>query len=129
MDKLLPQHVPVYDSDRERQQLWESCQHRGQPVIAIRDGRRGYIVRYDLQHLDGELAPGALDRLRQQTREWRTYPTADGRPGTVDPISAAEGVGGEAGPVSGDLHVDSESRARELASQLSTIVFDRDGWC
>lgn len=128
MDQIAPQHVPVYESDRERRQLWESCERRSQPVIAIRDGRRGYIVRYDLQHLDGELAPGALDHLRQRTRAWRTYPTADGTPGTVDPISAAEGVGGEAGPVSGDLHTATEDRARELASRLSAIVFDRSRW-
>ena len=128
MDQLSPQHVPVYETSRERRQLWESCDRRNQPVVAVRKARRGYIVRYDLQHLDGELSPAALDRLRQRTREWRPYPTADGRPGTVDPLSAAEGVGGEAGPVSGDLHTDSERRARELASRLSAIVFDRSAW-
>jgi hypothetical protein len=128
MDQIPPQHIPVYEGDRERRQLWEAHQHRNQPVVAIRNGRRGYIVRYDLQHLGNELAPSALERLRQQTRDWRMYPTADGRPGTVDPISAAEGVGGEAGPISGDFHTDTESRARDLASRLSAIVLNRDSW-
>jgi hypothetical protein len=46
----------------------------------------------------------------------------------ADPISEAEGVGGEAGPVSGTLHIRTERDARELASQLSAIVFDQSHW-
>jgi hypothetical protein len=128
MDQLSPQHVPVYETPEQQQKLWRSCARRNQPVVAVREARRGYIVRYDLQHLDAELAGDAVERLRQRTREWRTYPTAGGQPGSVDPLSAAEGIGGEAGPVSGDLHTGSERRARELASRLSAIVFDRSLW-
>jgi hypothetical protein len=128
MDQLSPHHVPVYETRDQQRRLWEQCAERGQPVVAVRDARRGYIVRYDLQHLDVELSPGALARLRRQTRESRTYPTAaDGTP-AADPLSESEGVGGEAGPVSGDLHTDSEQAARRLASHLSAVIFDRSGW-
>jgi len=122
MDHLSPQHIPVYETGDKRERLWKQCADRGQPVIAIRDARRGYIVRYDLQHLDVELTPDAVRKLREQTRAWRPYPTG------ADPLSESEGVGGEAGPVSGDLHTDSESSARELASRLSTVLFDRGNW-
>jgi len=122
MDQLAPQHVPVYESDRRRRTIWEECAKRNQPVVAIRDGERGYIVRYDIQHLDAELSTEAVRALREQTRTLRSYPTG------TDPISQAEGVGGEAGAVSGDLHTDSETAARRLASKLSGFVFDRSNW-
>jgi hypothetical protein len=128
MDQLSPHHVPIYDTPRQQRQLWEQCAERDQPVVAVRDARRGYIVRYDLQHLDRELSAGALARLRRQTRDWRAYPTASDEAATADPLSESEGVGGEAGPVSGDLHTDSEDAARQLASQLSAVVFDRSHW-
>lgn len=130
MDQLTPHHIPVYNTREQQKRLWEQCADRGQPVVAVRDARRGYIVRYDLQHLDTELSAGALARLRTRARDWRTYPTAadgTGGPGS-DPLSESEGIGGEAGPVSGDLHTDSEQSARELASQLSEVVFERSHW-
>lgn len=122
MDQLSPQHVPIYGSERERERLWKRCADSGLPVVAVRDARRGYIVRYDLQHLGTELETDAVRRLREGTRGFRSYPTG------TDPVSQAEGVGGEAGPVSGDLHADSEEAARELASRLSAILFDRKNW-
>jgi hypothetical protein len=122
MDRLAPQHVPVYETDSEREQLWNRCIDRNAPVVAIRDARRGFIVRYDLQHLGVELDETVLQQLRERTRRWRTYPTG------TDPISESEGIGGEAGPISGDLHADSESSARELAARLSALLFQRDNW-
>jgi len=122
MEQLSPQHIPVYETSTQRRSLWDQCVERGQPVVAIRDARRGYIVRYDIQHLDAELRPEAVRKLRQQTRRWRSYPTE------TDPVSESEGIGGEAGPVSGDLHTDSEADARDLASRLSGVVFDRKNW-
>lgn len=122
MDQLSPQHVPVYRTSDQRRSLWQQCVERDQPVIAVRDARRGYIVHYDVQHLDAELQPVAVRNLRRQTKDWRPYPTG------TDPISESEGIGGEAGPVSGHLHAHSESSARELASRLSAVVLDRDNW-
>jgi len=122
MEQLAPQHVPVYETSGRRRRIWEECAQRGQPVVAIRDARRGYIVRYDIQHLDVELRPETVRKLREQTRALRSYPTG------TDPISQSEGVGGEAGAVSGDLHTDSEVDARELASRLSGFVFDQSNW-
>ena len=128
MDSLAPQHVPIYRSADERERIWQQCIDDGQPVVAIRDARRGHIVRYDLQHLCVELTPDAVRELRYGTRSFRSYPTSNGdtAQSTVgaDPLSAAEGVGGEAGPVSGALHAGSESAARTLATRLSAILFD-----
>jgi hypothetical protein len=130
MDRLFPQHVPVYETDEEREQLWNRCVDRGEPVVAVRNARRGFIVRYDLQHLDSELTAPALRRLREHTAEFRPYPTGDTDrfPSGTDPLSQAESVGGEAGVVSGDLHTPSEAAARDLASQLSAVVFDQSNW-
>jgi hypothetical protein len=128
MERLSPHHVPVYETQTEQRALWEECAERDQPVVAVRDARRGYIVRYDLQHLGAELTPAAVAGLRRRTRRWRPYPTAGGDTSRSDPVSESEGVGGEAGPVSGDLHAASEQDARELASRLSAVVFDRSGW-
>jgi len=122
MDHLAPSNVPVYATPEERQAIWERCAGRGQPVLAIRDATRGYIVRYDLQHLDRELSQDVVQQLRDRVRSRRPYPTE------TDPVSETEGVGGEAGPVSGDLHADSESAARELASHISPFVLDRSNW-
>ena len=130
MDQLSPQHVPVYETAEKRTQLWQRCLDDRRPVVAIRDASRGFIVRYDLQHLDAELTPQALGTLRERTRAHRRYPTSgDGEyPTGADPVSETEGVGGDAGPVSGDLHAGSEDAARALASRLSGIVFDRSNW-
>ena len=122
MDQLAPHHVPVYETSDQRHDLWDRCEDRGQPVVAIRDARRGFIVRYDLQHLDVELRQESVQNLRDRTREWRAYPPK------TDPVSETEGVGGEAGPVSGDLHADTQDDARQLASRLSGILFDRRNW-
>jgi hypothetical protein len=122
MERLAPKHVPVYETNKTRRALWERCAERDQPVVAVRDARRGYIVRYDLQHLGTELDESAVRELRQQTRRARSYPTG------TDPISESEGVGGEAGPVSGDLHAPTEDAARELAATLSGLLFDRANW-
>jgi len=129
MDQLSPHHVPVYETHKQQLRLWEQCAERDQPVVAIRNGQRGYIVRYDLQHLGAELGAGGLDLLRERARDWRPYPTA-GTGGAVgaDPLSEAEGIGGEAGPVSGSLHTGSEDDARLLASRLSAVVFDDTHW-
>lgn len=123
MKQLSPQHVPVYETSEERADIWDRCATRKQPVIAVRNARRGYIVRYDLQHLDSGLDAEALRQVRDRTRRFRTYPTE------TDPISQSEGVGGETGPVSGDLHTDSENAARQLASRLSAILFDTERRC
>lgn len=130
MDQLSPQHVPVYETKTERQSLWERCHSEQRPVVAIRNATRGYIVRYDLQHLGVELAPDALAQLRRRTRAQRSYPTGEPEsfPTGTDPISETESIGGEAGPVSGELHAPTERDARELASRLSAIVFDRSEW-
>jgi len=117
MEHLTPHHIPLYRTEQRRQQIWEQCMERNQPVVAIRDGTRGYIVRYDIQHLDSELDADALRELRERTRQFRRYPTG------IDTLSETEGVGGEAGPISGDLHTESEQSARALAAQLSSVVF------
>jgi hypothetical protein len=122
MKQLAPSNVPVYETDEQRQRIWQRCDDRGVPALAVRNARRGWIVRYDLAHLDAELTARTLQALRDRVADRRTYPTG------TDPISQAEGVGGEAGPVSGDLHAGSERSARVLASHVSTFVFDRDNW-
>ncbi|WP_254273994.1 hypothetical protein [Haloarcula marina] len=122
MDHLTPSNVPVYATGDERRTIWDRCADRGQPVIAVRVATRGYIVQYDLQHLDKQLSPTAVQQLRDRVRSRRPYPTG------TDPISEAEGVGGEAGAVSGDLHTPTEKAGRDLASHISQFVLDRSNW-
>ncbi|MCU4800941.1 hypothetical protein OB920_11230 [Halobacteria archaeon HArc-gm2] len=122
MDYLASSNVPVYETVDEQRALWERCAERGQPVLAVRDAARGYVVHYDLQHLDAELTQAALQALRDRVRSRRPYPTG------TDPVSETEGVGGEAGPVSGELHAPTERDARDLASHVSGFVLDRGNW-
>ena len=122
MDHLAPSNVPVYASADEQREIWQRCADRGQPVLAVRVATRGFIVRYDLQHLDRELSPSVVQSLRDRVRSRRPYPTG------TDPISEAEGVGGEAGPVSGELHAPTEAAGRDLASHISEFVLDRRNW-
>jgi len=122
MDHLAPSNVPVYATTDEQREIWKRCTDRGHPVIAIRAATRGYIVKYDLQQLDRELSATTVQKLRDRVRSRRPYP-----PGT-DPISQTEGLGGEAGPVSGELHAPTEQAARDLASHISPFVLDRDNW-
>jgi len=89
MDYLASSNVPVYATVDEQRALWERCAERGQPVLAVRDAARGYVVHYDLQHLDTELTQAALQALRDRVRSRRPYPTG------TDPVSETEGVGGE----------------------------------
>jgi hypothetical protein len=118
MDQLAPSNVPLYETRAEGQSLWERCADRGQPVVAVREGERGYIVRYDLSHLDSELSESALRDLRDHVRSLRSYALR------VDPLSETEALGGETGHVAGDLHAATEHDARELASHVSSFVFD-----
>jgi hypothetical protein len=122
MDHLAPSNVPVYATDDEKDAIWDRCIARGQPVVAIRAATRGYIVKYDLQHLDTELTQDALQQLRDRVRSRRPYPT------DTDPISETEGVGGEAGQLSGELHAPTEQAGRDLASHISSFILDRTNW-
>lgn len=122
MEQLTPQHVPVYETPAEAMEIWKRCSTRSQPVVAVRNATRGYIVRYDLQHLDRQLDTNGVRQVRERARQFRSYPTG------TDPISQSEGVGGEAGPVSGELHTASEQAGRRLASRLSSVVFDQSTW-
>ncbi|MEF8852446.1 MAG: hypothetical protein V5A44_09970 [Haloarculaceae archaeon] len=120
MDQLAPPNVPIYETRAEGQSLWQRCADRGLPVVAVREGERGYIVRYDLSHLDSELSESALRDLREHVRSLRAYALQ------VDPLSETEALGGETGHVAGDLHAATERDARELASHVSSFVFDDD---
>lgn len=122
MDHLAPSNVPLFATRDEQRVVWERCIERSQPVLSIRDAPRGYIVKYDLQHLGRELDPDALQALRDRVRSRRPYPTG------TDPISESESVGGEAGAVSGSLHAPTERHARDLASHISGFVLDRRHW-
>jgi hypothetical protein len=122
MNHLAPSNVPVYATTDEHRALWQRCADRGHPVLAVRVASRGYIVTYDLQHLDAELAPEVVQDLRDRVRSRRPYPTG------TDPVSESEGVGGEAGVVSGALHAPTERAGRDLASHISEFVLDRTNW-
>lgn len=124
MDQLAPSNVPVYRSLAEGRVVWERCAERALPVIAVREGRRGFLVRYDLGHLDRELSPEAVRELRGQLRRWRR---GDARPET-HPRSQTVALGGEVGPVSGDIQEATLDRARRLASRVSAVVLDRSNW-
>lgn len=119
MDQLAPSNVPIYESKSEGRALWERCAERGLPVVSIRDGERGFVVRYDLSHLDATLSESALRDLRSHVRSLRSYSTG------IDPLSETEGVGGETGHVAGQLHAETEREARRLASHVSSFVFDQ----
>ena len=118
MDQLAPSNVPVYETRSEGQSVWERCADRGLPVVAVRDGERGYVVRYDLGHLDRELSESTLRDLREHVRSVRPD-TAE-----PDPDSETEGLGGVTGHVTGELHAGTERDARRLASHVSAFVFD-----
>jgi len=122
MDHLAPSNVPVFETRDERRAIWDRCAERGHPVLAVRDAERGFVVHYDLQHLDRELRTDTVQALRDRVRSRRPYPTES------DPVSEAEGVGGEAGSVSGEFHAPTESAARDLTSHVSGFVLDRDNW-
>ncbi|WP_254537431.1 hypothetical protein [Halomarina litorea] len=122
MDSLAPAHVPFYETPAEQRRVWERCADRDLPVVAVRDAERGFVVRYDLQHLDRELSPDALQRLRDRLLAHRDRDPLDAR------ISQVEQLGGETGPVSGELHEGTEKRARTLASHLAETVLDERNW-
>jgi len=122
MDRLAPSAVPMYETKSEGQRLWERCADRSLPVVAVRDGERGFIVRYDLGHLDRSLSESALRELRARVRSMRSYAVE------IDPLSETEALGGETGRIAGDLHAATERDARELASRVSAFVFDIDNF-
>ncbi|WP_254829621.1 hypothetical protein [Haloglomus salinum] len=118
MDHLAAGHVPVYETPDEQRAVWNRCADRDQAVVAVRDASRGWIVRYDLQHLRRELSDETLQRLRDRVLDFRRLERrADGH-------SQTERIGGDVGPVSGEVHQPTEREARALASHLSELVFD-----
>ena len=122
MDSLSPDHVPVYDTPESGRALWERCARDGHPVIAVRDGGRGFVVRYDLGHLGVELSDGALRSLRERVLAHRREEPVP------DAVSQVERHGGETGPISGELHESTLEEARTPASGLAGTVFDRSNW-
>ncbi|MEF8841453.1 MAG: hypothetical protein V5A62_07470 [Haloarculaceae archaeon] len=122
MDSLSPDHVPVYDTPESGRELWERCARAERPVVAVRDGTRGFVVRYDLGHLGVELSDPALRSLRERVLAYR------GAAPVPDAVSQVERHGGETGPVSGELHESTLADARTLASGLAETVFDRSNW-
>jgi hypothetical protein len=122
MDSLAPAHVPVYDTPESGRALWERCARDGRPVVAVRDGARGYVVRYDLAHLGVELSDRSLRSLRERVLAHRREEPVP------DAVSQVERHGGETGPISGELHESTLEDARTLASHLAETVFDRSNW-
>jgi hypothetical protein len=122
MESLSPDHVPVYDMPGSGRELWERCARDGRPVVAVRDGARGFVVRYDLGHLGVELSPRALRALRDRVLAYRHEEPVP------DAVSQVERLGGETGPYSGELHEPTLAGARTLASHLAETVFDRSNW-
>jgi hypothetical protein len=86
------------------------------------DETRKGLICYRTQHKSRQLTPEAVQQLRDRVRSRRPYPTE------TDPVSETEGLGGEAGPVSADLHAPTEQAGRELAAHVGRFVFDRDNW-
>jgi hypothetical protein len=122
MDHLAAGHVPVYETPDEQRAVWNRCADRDQAVVAVRDASRGWIVRYDLQHLHRELSDETLQRLRDRVLDFRRLERrADGH-------SQTERIGGDVGPVSGEVHQPTERAARALASHLSELAFDERNW-
>jgi hypothetical protein len=122
VDSLAPSNVPLYETDDERDRVWERCAERGLPVVAVRVGERGFVVRYDLDTVGRELTDAALQRLRERVLAFH-----DRAPG-VDRDSQVERVGGETGPITGELHADTERAARRLASHVAETVLDSANW-
>jgi hypothetical protein len=122
MDHLAAGHVPVYDTPAARRAVWDRCADRRRPVVAVRDASRGFVVRYDLQHLDRQLRSDAVQRVRDRVLSYR------GVERRADAASQTERVGGDVGPVSGEVHQPTEAAARDLASRLSALVFDERNW-
>ena len=122
MDSLSPDHVPVYDTPESGRELWTRCARAGEPVVAVRDGTRGFVVRYDLAHLGVELDPRALQSMRERVLAYRRSEPVP------DAVSQIERHGGETGPSSGELHEPTLEAARTLASHLAETVFDRSNW-
>nr|WP_305794335.1 hypothetical protein [Halomarina rubra] len=112
----------MYETDEERARLWTRCGERGLPVVAVRVGERGYVVRYDLGTVDRRLTDAALQRLREQVLAFH-----DRAPG-VDRDSQVDRVGGETGRHTGELHADTERTARRLASHVAETVLDSSSW-
>lgn len=122
VDSLAPSNVPLYATDEERERIWTRCAERGLPVVAIRVGERGFVVRYDLAPVGKRLTASALQRLRRQVLAFH-----DRSPG-VDPHSQVERLGGETGQIAGELHADTERLARRLASHVAATVLDSTSW-
>ena len=122
MDSLAPSNVPLYATHEERERLWTRCGERGLPVVAVRVGDRGFVVRYDLGTVDKRLTDFALQRLRQQVLAFRDRSPA------VDRDSQVERIGGETGPIAGELHDETERSARRLASHVAETVLDSGNW-
>ncbi|AWB26883.1 hypothetical protein [Halococcoides cellulosivorans] len=122
MTTITPADVPTYETRAEGRSLWTDLADQSRPTIAIRNGERGFVVRYDLAHLDRSLTEDALRTLRARLRE-RRAPA-----GGLDPISESVGLGGEMGQIAGEIHADTDAAARDLAVEIAGLVTDSDNW-
>jgi len=122
MTPITPADVPTYETRAEGRSLWADLADQRRPTVAIRDGERGFVVRYDLAHLDRSLTDAALRSLRARLRE-RRHPT-----GGLDPISESVGLGGEVGHIGGEVHAETDPEARELAVEIAGVVTNSDNW-
>ena len=121
MESLSPDHVPVYDTPGSGRELWERCARDGRPVVAVRDGARGFVVRYDLGHLGVELSPRALRALRDRVLAYRHEEPVP------DAVSQVERLGGEISSTFAvlgdyDFHLILQVPDEETAFQATQVV-------
>lgn len=120
MTSIRPAEIPTSETRAEGRSLWAASTDQCCPTIAIRDGERRFVVRYDLAHLDRSLTDAALCTLRARLGE-RRHPTSG-----LDPISESAGLGGEVGHLAGEVHAETDADARELAVEIASVVTDSD---
>lgn len=113
-------NTSVYESREQVRDLWNEARHEQQPLIAIRNGERGFVVQYDLTPIQDELQSGELSELRRSIVKDIRVPLS-----SSEPTSQPDRLGGEVGPLFGALHAQTEENAREIAQYVADFLQTR----
>lgn len=106
--------IATYESEREKQTLWERCRERSTPLLAMSPRDGGYRVEYEMgptgRTLQSEAASDAAAVVREAVADFDRRLTCYAGPaeGRIDPIP--------------------EQTARRVGSRLADIVRDERRW-
>ncbi|CQH55130.1 uncharacterized protein HHUB_2186 [Halobacterium hubeiense] len=121
---LTKDEVKIFEEKEEKNEYWTECESEEKPFIAVVPVDQGYMAKYDMYTIGSDLSNVAADEARNLIEEWVEIYVEE----ITDDQFKREEITRHAGTTSGAIWPLDKPEAREVAADLSEIVYDESNW-